>query len=37
MPPEASRDLVSGMAVKWHNKSAAIMLESESVAVIQLR
>ncbi len=36
-PSEASRDLVSGMAVKWRNKSAAITLESESVAVIQLR
>ncbi len=36
-PPETSRDLVSGMAVKWENKSAAIMLEGESVAVIQLR
>jgi hypothetical protein len=36
-PSEASRDLVSGMAVKWQNKSAAIMLEGESVAVIQLR
>ena len=36
-PPEASRDLVSGMAVKWHNKSAAITLEGESVAAIQLR
>ena len=36
-PPEASRDLVSGMAVKWNNKSAAISLEGESVAVIQLR
>jgi hypothetical protein len=36
-PPEASRDLVSGMAVKWNNKSAVITLEGESVAVIQLR
>jgi hypothetical protein len=36
-PSAASRDLVSGMAVKWQNKSAAIMLESESVAVLQLR
>jgi hypothetical protein len=36
-PSEASRDLVSGMAVKWQNKSTAILLEGESVAVIQLR
>jgi hypothetical protein len=36
-PPEASRDLVSGMAVKWRNKTATISLEGESVAVIQLR
>ena len=36
-PAEASRDLVSGAAVKWENKSAAIMLEGECVAVIQLR
>jgi hypothetical protein len=37
MPSEASHDLVSGIAVKWQNKSAAIMLKSESVEVIQLR
>jgi hypothetical protein len=36
-PSEASRDLVSGTAVKWENKSAAILLEGQSVAVIQLR
>jgi hypothetical protein len=36
-PSETSRDLVSGMTMKWQNKSATIMLESESVAVIQLR
>jgi hypothetical protein len=36
-PSETSRDLVSGAAVKWENKSAALMLEAESVAVIQLR
>jgi hypothetical protein len=36
-PSETSRDLVSGTAVKWENKSAAILLEGESVAVIQLR
>ena len=34
---EASRDLVSGMAVKWQNKSAVVMLEGEGVAVIELR
>jgi hypothetical protein len=36
-PSETSRDLVSGTAVKWENKSAAITLEGESAAVIQLR
>jgi hypothetical protein len=36
-PSDASRDLVSGAAVKWENKSAAIPLEGESVAVIRLR
>ncbi len=36
-PSEASHDLVSGIAVKWQNKSAAIMLEGESVEAIQLR
>jgi hypothetical protein len=36
-PSEASRDLVSGTAVKWENKSAAVTLEGQSVAVIQLR
>jgi hypothetical protein len=36
-PSAASRDLVSGAAMKWQNKSAPILLEGESVAVIQLR
>jgi hypothetical protein len=36
-PSEVSRELVSGKAVKWENKSALVQLEGESVAVIQLR
>ena len=36
-PSEASHDLVSGIGIKWQNKSAAIMLKGESVGVIQLR
>ncbi len=37
VPAEASRDLVSGVALKWGNKSATIPLGGECVAVIQLR
>jgi hypothetical protein len=36
-PSEPSRDLVSGTAVQWQDKSAAITLEGESVAVVQFR
>lgn len=36
-PPETSRELVSGAAVKWAGHSAAFPLDPEGVAVIQLR